>query len=392
MAKIVFFCIPAHGHTNPTLGVVRELVRRGHSVWYYSYDAFREKIEAAGATFVSCQAHDSQLRLSPADSIRVVKDVGFSLQVLADSALAMEASLCAQLRSLQPDCIVGDSMALWARGIADKLHVPFVCSITTFAFNRYSARVMQSDLAGMFRMLLAMPRAKKQLKRLQAAGYPFRTVLDVISCDDSLPTVVYTSPQFQPCSETFSDKVHFVGPSVRPVEKPFAKPGTPLVYLSMGTVHDDLPAVYQACLEGLADSGCHLVVSAGACADKVRAMVLSPNVQVFERVDQMAVLQQADVFISHCGMNSVNESLYCGVPLVMLPQTSEQTGVANRVAQLHAGIRAEKATPTAILTAVQTILTDPSYRQNAAKLRESFLSCPGAAGAADVILAFCQKM
>ena len=47
MAKIVFFCIPAHGHTNPTLGVVRELTARGHQVWYYSYAPFREKIEAA---------------------------------------------------------------------------------------------------------------------------------------------------------------------------------------------------------------------------------------------------------------------------------------------------------------------------------------------------------
>ena len=46
MKKIVFFCIPAHGHTNPTLGVVRELVSRGHQVRYYSYDALREKIEA----------------------------------------------------------------------------------------------------------------------------------------------------------------------------------------------------------------------------------------------------------------------------------------------------------------------------------------------------------
>ena len=24
MSKIVFFCIPAYGHTNPTLGVVRD--------------------------------------------------------------------------------------------------------------------------------------------------------------------------------------------------------------------------------------------------------------------------------------------------------------------------------------------------------------------------------
>ena len=43
MARIVFFCIPAHGHTNPTLAVVRELVSRGHEVLYYSYKPFRER-------------------------------------------------------------------------------------------------------------------------------------------------------------------------------------------------------------------------------------------------------------------------------------------------------------------------------------------------------------
>ena len=32
MSKIVFFCIPAYGHTNPTLGVVREFTARGHEV------------------------------------------------------------------------------------------------------------------------------------------------------------------------------------------------------------------------------------------------------------------------------------------------------------------------------------------------------------------------
>ena len=43
MKKIVFFCIPAHGHTNPTLGVVSELVNRGHHVWYYSYNFLKDK-------------------------------------------------------------------------------------------------------------------------------------------------------------------------------------------------------------------------------------------------------------------------------------------------------------------------------------------------------------
>ena len=46
--NIAFFCIPAHGHTNPTLAVVRELTARGHTVRYYTTEAFRAKVEAAG--------------------------------------------------------------------------------------------------------------------------------------------------------------------------------------------------------------------------------------------------------------------------------------------------------------------------------------------------------
>ena len=46
MKKIVFFSIPAHGHTNPTIPVVTELVKEGHKVWYYSFNEFKEKIES----------------------------------------------------------------------------------------------------------------------------------------------------------------------------------------------------------------------------------------------------------------------------------------------------------------------------------------------------------
>ena len=54
MSKLVFFNIPAYGHTNPTLGVVRELVARGNQVWYYSFAPFQKVIQEAGATFVPC--------------------------------------------------------------------------------------------------------------------------------------------------------------------------------------------------------------------------------------------------------------------------------------------------------------------------------------------------
>ena len=42
---IMWFCIPAHGHTNPTLGLVKALTDAGHTIYYFSYEMFREKIE-----------------------------------------------------------------------------------------------------------------------------------------------------------------------------------------------------------------------------------------------------------------------------------------------------------------------------------------------------------
>ena len=92
MSKIVFFCIPAHGHTNPTLGVVKELVSRGHQVWYYSYNIMREKIESAGATFISCDDYDTEQKLSAKDSTRVGKDLAFSTKILVDKAYMCFAS------------------------------------------------------------------------------------------------------------------------------------------------------------------------------------------------------------------------------------------------------------------------------------------------------------
>lgn len=69
MYRIAFFSIYAHGHTNPTLPVVRELTCRGHQVRYYSFAPFREKIQAAGAQFVPC---DSYLPPAPPDLERRV--------------------------------------------------------------------------------------------------------------------------------------------------------------------------------------------------------------------------------------------------------------------------------------------------------------------------------
>ena len=391
MRKIVFFCIPAHGHTNPTLGVVRELVSRGHQVWYYSYSFLREKIEAAGAIFVSCDDYNMEQKLSPADSARMGKDLAFSTRILTDTTLALDERVCADMKLLKPDCIVADSMAIWGKAVALKLNIPFVSSTTTFAFNQASAKIMKQSIGEMIKTLFALPKVQKDVRRLQKKGYPVKNILDILQNDNQTHTIVYTSPEFQPCAETFSDRYVFVGPSICPVTQSIEKTRKKLIYISMGTVNNNLLSFYKTCLSAFENTPYQVILSVGNLVSLNEFGKLPEQISVFSHVDQIAVLKKADIFISHCGMNSVNESLYFGVPLIMLPQTSEQSGVAERVSQLGAGIRLHKPDADAIRNAVEKIFADGSYKQNACKISDGFQKCSGARGAADKILQVCEN-
>lgn len=386
MSKIVFFCIPAHGHTNPTLGVVNELVKRGHEVWYYSYNTFREKIESSGAKFISCDDYDTEQKLQPEDATRVGKDLAFSTQILVDTTLALDDMVCRDMAELQPDCIVADSMAVWGKAVALKLNIPFISSTTTFAFNQYSAKIMKQSISQLFSMIFSMPKINKNIKRLQDKGYPIKNILDIIQNDNQTNTIVYTSPEFQPYSETFSDKYTFVGPSIRPVTKDIEKTRNKLIYISMGTVTNNLLKFYKNCISALGNTSYQIIMSVGSLINMEDLGTIPENISVNDFVDQIAVLNKADVFLSHCGMNSVNESLYYQVPLVMYPQTSEQSGVATRVSQLGAGIFLEKISSNAIREAVDQVVENPVYYENAKAISDGFKRCSGAKGAADKII------
>lgn len=385
MATIVFFCIPAHGHTNPTLDVVRELTARGHRVVYYSYDDFREKIETAGAEFVSCNGYDAQLHLTKEEGAKIGADMALSTRVLVDTTLSLDAPVCEAMERLKPDCIVADSMAVWGKAVAKKLGIPFVCSTTTFAFNRESAKIMPHSLKETISMIASMGKVGKQVKRLQAYGYPVKSILDLIGSDESVPTVVYTSSLFQPCAETFPKHFTFVGPSIRPAGAQIEKTGEKLVYISMGTVNNDMAPLYRACIEAVRGTNWQVILSVGDQVRIERLGDIPENVSVYPSVDQIAVLQKTDVFLTHCGMNSASEGLYFGIPLVMLPKTSEQAGVAARVHQLGAGKQLKSTTPEGIRAAIEAVLNEPSYRENARKIADSFHSCGGAQAAADCI-------
>lgn len=384
--KIAFFCIPAHGHTNPTLGVVKELIKNDNEVYYYSYEIMREKIESTGAKFISCDELDPQTKLSKEDKEKISKDLAFSTNLIVDLTLGLDNSILEEMEKIKPDVIVADSVAFWGKLIAKKLNIPFISSTTTFAFNKYSARVMKSDGPGLFQMLKSIPKINKSLKRLREKGYEVKSVLDIIANSNDTSTIVYTSKLFQPFAETFSENYDFVGPIIRESKLPIEKSDIPTVYISLGTVNNTNKNFYQNCIEALKNENLRVIMSVGEDTDIENLEGVPTNFVVEKFVDQISVLQIADIFITHCGMNSVSEALYFGIPLVLFPQTTEQHGVANRVKELNAGKFLEDINIENIRNTVLEVLNSKEIKENAQKISDSFKECGGAKEAARFIV------
>ena len=304
-------------------------------------------------------------------------------------------------RAERPDYLIVDSVAPWGQWIAEILSVPVVTSISTVAFNRRvlafglsrglrpkSARVLFSKMRHITKALLLQRRLRRQY-RARGPGL-MRSLLG-----SSDLNIVYTSRHFQPCAEAFDDRFQFVGPSISPRLEaagfPWEQVRHPvIVYASLGTLFNSDAAFYRKCFEAFGSLDVQVILSIGANVSIDSLGPAPPNFIVRSHVPQLEVLQRATVFVTHGGMNSVSESLYHGVPAVVIPQMGEQAVVGRRVEELAAGLYLAKDEVTAetLRDAVRRLLSEDRFRRNAALIRDSFLTAGGVARAADAIQAF----
>lgn len=384
MKKIAFFCIPAHGHTNPMLPVAKELVQRGNEVKFYSFNEFREKIESTGAVFVSCDSFLPELTEQEITNLKKVSTTEMSIQDIR-TTLQMDAFLSEEFTTFKPDVIYTDSVCFWGKLNAWKYKIPMVVSTSTFAFNQLSSEYMKNSPAEMADMIFGLPKLSKELKKLEPYGYKVKNVLSLVQSDNDTDSVVYTSRRYQPYAKSFSDHYCFAGPSVFSDIMPDKKKERPLVYVSMGTVINERPQFYHNCIKALKDMNIDLIISCGNSVDPQSFKNLPDHIKIYPRVNQLEILSKADAFITHCGMNSVSESLYMATPMILFPQTGEQCAVARRAYEIGAGTYLKKETVNNIKKAVQEILDTKAYADAAAACSADFRSCGGPSLAADFI-------
>ncbi len=384
MKSIAFFCIPAHGHTNPMLPVATELVSRGNKVRFYSFNEFKNKIESTGAEFVSCDSYLPSLTTNEEKGLKRVSTTEMTLQDIRIT-IAMNDFLHAEFISFKPDIVYTDSVCFWGKLNAYKHKVPIVVSTSTFAFNQMSSQYMKNSPKELADMIFGLPKISRELKKLEPYGYHVKSALSLVQSDNNTDSIVYTSRRFQPYVESFSKHYAFIGPSVFSKMKPKKEKCRPLVYVSLGTVVNDKPDFYLKCILALKDLNVDVVISCGHAIKREIFGSLPENIKIYPYVNQLEVLSKADVFITHCGMNSVSESLYMSTPMVLYPQTNEQRAVARRVKEIGAGIEFVNDSVQGIRSTVQKILDNDVYLFAAKNCSVDFRSCTGANGAADFI-------
>ena len=142
MSKLIFLNLPAHGHTNPTLPVVKELIGRGEEVVYYSFDEFKEKIEKTGAKF---RNYDLSLF-----SYQKLANFPAMFRMLMEASEMLIEKLLSEIEAEDPDYIIHDSICPWGKYLAGILNIPAICSMTTFAFSRKSLDI---PLKSLFKIL-----------------------------------------------------------------------------------------------------------------------------------------------------------------------------------------------------------------------------------------------
>ena len=364
--SLLMLYMPYQGHINPTLGTVRALVKASYSVTYVCDPRWRDQIEDSGALFVPYDDYPEQSN---------------KVQSLRGGIYAIETArrLAAEK---QYDALMYEGLLLSGKCLADQNGVPSIRLSSTFAYNR-SILAKLSDTGGLHvTSLLKFPAVVKLMSlsmrrhgRIESDDF----VTEMVD-NNPTPTYVYTSRSFQLDNEAFSDKLFkFIGPSLdgRAAQAKDARlddelnrgGGRPVIYASLGTIFNTFMPFYQAVVAAFGDRDVTVVLSVGRNFDQMKLGRVPHNIFINQSVDQLAVLEKADLFIT----------LYYKVPVVVVPMADDQPTVGARIAELGLGtvVRRKKINGQTLGRAASMILVDKQIADNVNSISEDMRKSGG---------------
>ncbi|NGO73458.1 macrolide family glycosyltransferase [Streptomyces boncukensis] len=387
-AHIAMFNIAASGHVHPGLEVIRELVARGHRVSYAVPPAMADLVAATGA---EPKPYTSSLPTDdPADWGSGLLD---NIRPFLDDAVQALPQLAKVFEGDVPDLVLSDSTSYPARVLAHRWGVPQV-QLTTHmvAWEGYVPEDVAPEYAEM-----------KRSAEGQAYYARFRAWLDehgiARDVDEfaGIPrrAVVLIPKAMQPNAALVDEERYtFVGTcstgAARTEEwrRPEGAEGSRLLLVSLGSTFTAEPEFYRACVEAYGDlPGWYVVLQIGRHVDPAVLGPLPSNIETHPWVPQLAILGEADAFVTHAGMGGSQEGLATGTPMIAVPQAADQFMNAALLEGLGVArhLPKERATAEALRSALEELTGDPEVARRLAEIQRRTLAEGGATRAADVI-------
>lgn len=385
------FSIAASGHVNPSIEVVRELVARGHRVTYAIPASFAEKIAATGAepvVYTSTLPTDAEPEAWGTEVIDNIEPfLRDAIQVLPQLTEAYEGKGGIGV----PDLIIHDITSYPAIVLSRRWKLPVISlSPNLVAWQGYEEEVGEPMVA----QLMATERGRAYYARFHAwlrdngitehpdpfVGRPRRSIA-------LIPRAM------QPNADRVDDDVHtFVGPCQgdRAEQGDWQRPATAerVLLVSLGSTFTKQPGFYRECIKAFGDlPGWHVVLQIGKHVDPAELGRVPDNIEVTSWAPQLAILRQADAFITHAGAGGSQEGLATATPMVAVPQAVDQFMNADTLQSLGVARRLPKEEVTAeqLREAVLALAGDPDVARKLEDIRAEMGQEGGTRRAADLI-------
>lgn len=382
--NILMVNVPFSGHVNPTLPLAKELVARGHNVSYILTNEWKERIEATGAKFIPYDGNaDFKIEFQngkPKHFFHAVKAWKYAYQTIVSVGK-------------EYDLLIYEFFTFVAFAAAKKIGIKVVRQFSTFAINNEN---INSILVSNNReiKLLNNKLFLKLITKLVCGRIKLATS-DIISEMLSVPVelnIVYTVREFQSNSTSFDESYIFVGPSIEErkcdTAIPYDRIEKNIIYISMGTLQNDQLNFYKNCIQAFGNrEGLSVIMSIGNNIHCQELGDIPENFYVYSFVPQLEVLKHSKIFISHGGMNSINEGLYYQNRFVVIPMDMDQYAVAQRIQELNLGYLLNKSdvTPELLWTKIKALLENTEMEQNVKSMSRIMQASKGARTAADSI-------
>jgi MGT family glycosyltransferase len=407
--RIVIYSLPQHGHINPTLAVCKELAKRGHEIVYYMTEEFQEKIEKSGGIFKplgtsidiyreaqkAIDSHPNVPGLLPTDAF------GVFMQFMAEVMSRIDY-LDVELNRFHPDLIIYDPMSIFGQILAKGHDYKRATFYTTYPM------IPGDKMSGTMSAMFVKAINPRLIRTMIWLFWSFTKALFKYRLRSWSPSRLFTAKErlnlvplpkgIMPNAAELDDNYLFFGPNLmldysHKGEKLPPINGKKYLYVSMGsTPLNNQPELFRAVIEGFCNSEWHVVMNIGE-ANRESLGDIPSNIIVRNYVPQIDVLKQADVFLTHGGMNSVMESCYFGVPMIVLALQPETKITATQINTKGIGISIH---PTELKgeklrNIADTILGETSYRDKIHNLQDELRSLGGAIRACDVIEEYMQN-